>query len=89
MYARKTVTADVMKQCMRCKRLSQRFPPKEAMAWFFTNYLYDNPNKNESLAWSHFIRDVKRSQQECRGLQIQANYEESAVCNTNHSVRVD
>ena len=35
------------------------FPTKEAMAWFFTNYLYNNPNKNESLAWSHFIRDVK------------------------------
>ncbi len=33
------------------------YPTKEVMAWFYTLYIYNNPNRNKLLAWEHFLDD--------------------------------
>ena len=35
------------------------FPTREAMAWFFNDFLYDYPNKDKLLAWEYFMTEVK------------------------------
>ena len=35
------------------------FPTREAMAWFFSDFLYNNPNRDRLLAWEHFMTKVK------------------------------
>ena len=35
------------------------FPTREAKAWFFTNFLDNNPRRDELLAWQYFIENVK------------------------------
>ena len=35
------------------------FPTREAMAWFFYDFLYDNPNRDKLLAWEYFMAEVK------------------------------
>ena len=35
------------------------FPTREAMAWFFNDFLYHNPNRNQLVAWEHFMTKVK------------------------------
>ena len=36
-----------------------KFPTREAMAWFFNDFLYDNPNRDKLLAWEYFMTEVK------------------------------
>ncbi len=38
------------------------FPPREAMAWVFQNYLYNNPQREKLMAWKYFIQHVKEAE---------------------------
>ena len=37
------------------------FPTREAMAWFFTKYLYNNPERDRLMTWDYFLNNVKDS----------------------------
>ncbi len=56
-----------VRQCKwRCKEIEFEsasslsvFPTREAMAWFYSTYLYNNPRNHSLLAWQHYLDDIK------------------------------
>lgn len=37
------------------------FPTPEVMAWFFTAYVFENPQRDKLLAWKHFTERIARA----------------------------
>ena len=61
------IAPEYQKKCKRrCEEIDYQlytsfseFPTKEAKAWFFTTFLYNNPKRHDLLAWKYFIENIR------------------------------
>ncbi len=62
-HNKKTCAFNCEWRCQETKYLLQTsismFPPREAVAWFYTNYLHQNPDRDALLAWKYFVHNIK------------------------------